>query len=128
MINWDEKRKYKRAFIKLAVEYRGKSFWQMVEAKDVSAGGMFVATDKVEPAQTKVEIIFELGKEPYKKTIRAEGVVAWSRALASKDDKGEVTPPGMGIMFTKTFPFVSKEIFENLLKEAEQQSKPKSQD
>ncbi|TAN62291.1 hypothetical protein EPN16_01820 [bacterium] len=128
MINWDEKRKYKRAFIKLAVEYRGKNFWQMVEANDISAGGMFVATDKVEPAQTKIEVIFELGKEPYKKTIRAEGVVAWSRAQAAKDEKGEAVPAGMGIMFTKTFPFVSKEIFENLLKEAEQQNKPKSQD
>jgi Tfp pilus assembly protein PilZ len=126
MINWDEKRKYKRAFIKLAVEYRGKSFWQMVEANDISAGGMFVATDKVEPAQTKIEIIFELGKEPYKKTIRAEGVVAWSRAQAAKDEKGEAVPAGMGIMFTKTFPFVSKEVFENLLKEAEQQNKPKN--
>lgn len=126
MINWEEKRQHKRAFIKLAVEYRGKNFWQMVEAKDVSAGGMFVATDKVEPAKTKIEVIFELGREPNKKTIRAEGVVAWSRAQAAKDDKGEAAPAGMGIMFTKIFPFVSKEVFDNLLKEAEQQGKSKS--
>lgn len=119
MINWEEKRKYKRAFIKLMVEYRGKTFWQMVEARDISAGGMFIATDKIEPPQTKIEVIFELGKENQKKTIRAEGVVAWSRASAIKDDKGELQPAGMGIMFTKIFPYVSKEVIDALVKNTE---------
>ena len=27
-MGWEEKRKYKRAFVKLTVEYRGQSFWQ----------------------------------------------------------------------------------------------------
>lgn len=118
-MSWEEKRKHKRAFIKLLVEYRGKSFWQMVEARDISAGGMFIVTEKVEPPQTKIEVIFELGKENNKKTIRAEGVVAWSRAQAIKDEKGEVAPAGMGIMFTKIFPFVSKEAIDNLVKNTE---------
>lgn len=117
MINWDEKRQHKRAFIKLRVEYRGKHFWQMVEAQDISAGGMFIATDKVEPPKTKIEVMFELGKEENKKTIHAEGAVAWSRTEAIKDEKGEIVPAGMGIMFTKITPALSKNTINELVKE-----------
>ena len=73
MTNWEDQRKHKRAFLKLAVEYRSNSFWQMIEAQDVSAGGMFVATDKIEPPQTKIEVMFELGKEPHKNSPRRGG-------------------------------------------------------
>lgn len=112
----EEKRKHKRAYIKIPVEYRGKNVWQMVEALDISAGGMFVATDKIEPAQTKIEIMFELGKET-KKTIRAEGTVAWIRPIPIKNERGEITQPaGMGIMFTKLTPFMSKEEIDALVK------------
>lgn len=111
----NEKRKHKRAFVKLKVEYRGKSFWQMVEARDISAGGMFIATEKVEPAQTKIEVMFELGTEK-KKTIRAEGVVVWNRTQSIKNDNGEILPAGMGIMFTKIIPFISKQFIEDMIK------------
>lgn len=117
MTNWEEKRKQKRAFIRLRAEYRGKHLWQMVEAQDISAGGMFIATDKVEPAQTKVELLFELGKDEHKKSIRAEGVVAWNRREAIKDEKGELRPAGMGIMFTKITPSVSKNVIDEIVKE-----------
>ena len=117
MINWEEKRKQKRAFIRLKAEYRGKNLWQMVEARDISAGGMFIATDKVEPPQTKVELLFELGKDEHKKNIRAEGVVAWSRREAIKDEKGELQPAGMGIMFSKITPSVSKNAIDEIVKE-----------
>lgn len=117
MINWEEKRKQKRAFIRLKAEYRGKNLWQMVEARDISAGGMFIATDKVEPPQTKVELLFELGKEEHKKNIRAEGVVAWNRREAIKDEKGELQPAGMGIMFSKITPSVSKNAIDEIIKE-----------
>ena len=114
-MNENEKRKHKRALVKLKVEYRGKSFWQMVEAQDLSAGGMFIATEKVEPAQTKIEVMFELGKED-KKTIRAEGVVAWNRTQSIKTADGEVLPAGMGIMFTKITPFLSKQFIDDMIK------------
>ncbi|HAH20492.1 MAG TPA: hypothetical protein DCL49_06255 [Candidatus Omnitrophica bacterium] len=114
-MNENEKRKHKRALVKLKVEYRGKSFWQMVEAQDLSAGGMFIATEKVEPAQTKIEVMFELGKEN-KKTIRAEGVVAWNRTQSIKTADGEVLPAGMGIMFTKITPFLSKQFIDDMIK------------
>jgi c-di-GMP-binding flagellar brake protein YcgR len=119
MTDWQEKRKYKRAFIKLMVEYRGKNLWQMVEAKDISAGGIFILTNKVEPPQTKVEVIFELGKDARKKTIRAEGVVAWNRSVAITDEKGETQPAGMGIMFTKIYPFISQEVINDLINKME---------
>lgn len=122
MINWEEKRKQKRAFIRLKAEYRGKHLWQMVEAQDISAGGMFIATDKVEPAQTKVELLFELGKDEHKKSIRAEGVVAWNRREAIKDEKGELRPAGMGIMFTKITPSVSKNVIDEIVKEMDTRS------
>ena len=117
MMNWEEKRKQKRALIRLKAEYRGKNLWQMVEARDISAGGMFIATDKVEPAQTKVELLFELGKDEHKKNIRAEGVVAWNRLKPLKDEKGELQPAGMGIMFTKITPSVSKNTIDEIVKE-----------
>lgn len=111
-----EKRKYKRAYIKLTVECRGKNFWQMVEAQDISAGGMFVATEKLEPPQTKLEVMFELGKDDKKKIIRAEGIVAWNRPQSAKGEKGEIQPAGMGIMFTKVTPLASKNIIEDMIK------------
>src|SRR3989338_647842 len=117
MMNWEEKRKQKRALIRLKAEYRGKNLWQMVEARDISAGGMFIATDKVEPAQTKVELLFELGKDEHKKTICVEGVVAWNRLKPIKDEKGELQPAGMGIMFTKITPSVSKNAIDEIVKE-----------
>ena len=58
-------------------------------------------------------------KRGIKKTIRAEGVVAWSRPNAVTDEKGETQPAGMGIMFAKIFPFVSQEVINDLVKKTE---------
>lgn len=101
----------------MKAEYRGKNLWQMVEARDISAGGMFIATDKVEPPQTRVELLFELGKDEHKKNIRAEGAVAWTRRETIKDEKGGLQPPGMGVMFTKITPSVSKNTIDEIVKE-----------
>ena len=80
----------------------------MIEARDLSLGGIFVAADKIEPPQTKVEVMFELGKDNNKKTIQAEGVVTWSRKQQAVDENGDVLPAGMGIMFTKITPALAK--------------------
>lgn len=112
----EDRRKHKRANIKLKVEYRGKNLWQMVEARDISIGGMFIVTEQMEPPQTKIEVLFELDKEN-KKTVHAEGVVAWNRPRAVKNEAGEeLQPAGMGIMFTKFTPFISKAFIEELIK------------
>jgi hypothetical protein len=115
MISWQEKRKYKRAFIKLMVEYRGKNLWQMVEAKDISADGMFIVAEKTEPPLTTVDLMFELEKDNLKKNIVAEGVVAWNRPAAITDEKGETQPAGMGIMFTKIFSVTAKDLIKSAL-------------
>ncbi|MFH1577458.1 MAG: PilZ domain-containing protein [Candidatus Omnitrophota bacterium] len=114
-MGWEEKRKYKRAYIKLSVEYRGKSFWQVVEAQDLSAGGMFIVTDKVEPPQTQIDIMFSFG-EGDKKFIHAQGVVAWSRPKPKDDGNGNIEPAGMGIMFTKFLPSRSQGFIDEVIK------------
>jgi len=117
-MRWEEKRKFRRAYIKLPVEYRGKSFWQLVEARDISAGGMFVITEKVEPPQTKIEVMFNFGKVD-KRFIHAEGVVVWNRAKPKDDGTGKILPPGMGIMFTKFLPSRSQDFIDGEIKRME---------
>ncbi len=119
MASYDEKRQYQRAYFKIKVECRGKSFWQYVETRDISAGGMFVVTDKVEPAKTKIEVMFEFD-EGEKKFIYAEGVVAWSRGKPFKNEAGETIPAGMGIMFTKITPSGGKAYIDQLVKQTEE--------
>jgi len=114
-MGYEEKRQYLRAVIKLKVECRGKSFWQYVETRDISAGGMFVVTDKVEPAKTKIEVMFEF-EEDEKKFIHAEGEVAWSRGKPFKNAAGETIPAGMGIMFTKVTPSSGKNYIDQLVR------------
>jgi len=113
-MQWQEKRKYKRAYVRFPVEYRGKSFWQVVQAQDISAGGMFITTQKVEPPQTNVEILFSFGKDNTR-LIHAEGVVAWNRAKPKDDGKGNILPAGMGIMFTKFLPSRSQNFIKDLI-------------
>lgn len=122
-MGWEEKRQYKRAFIRLSVEYRGKSSWQMIEARDISAGGMFVVTDAVEPANTEIEIMFELGEgDKEKQFVQAKGVVAWSRDKEICDAEGNKQPAGMGIRFTKLSPLSAKDFINKAVKKLEENS------
>lgn len=111
-----EKRQHKRAYIRFPVECRGKSYWQCVEAHDISAGGLFLITDKVEPPQTKLEIIFTF----HKRLIHAEAQVVWSRSKPAKDESGDMQPAGMGIMFTRLIPIGSKDFIDDLVKMMEE--------
>ena len=120
-MGWEEKREYKRAYVKVAVEYRGKNFWQIVEAQDISAGGMFLSTDKIESNDTKIEVMFTFGGNK-KKFIHAEAVVVWGRPKVSKDENGNILPAGMGIKFTKFLPFRSKDLIDEAIKEMEDEN------
>lgn len=102
-----EKRKYKRVFARISVEYRGKNIWQKIEAENISQGGMFLATDKIEPQGTCVEIIFKFGKEK-NKLIYAEGIVAWVRDKTTKDSDGNILAAGMGIQFNRYSPLEAR--------------------
>ena len=109
-----ERRRYKRTYLRLPTEYRGKSIWQNIEALNISAVGMFVVTEKVEPPQTKVDVMFEFGKDN-KRFIHAEGTVVWNRPKPNDDGKGNILPPGMGIEFTKFLPSSSKDFINGVI-------------
>lgn len=119
---WEEKRQYKRAYIKFPVECRGKNFWQVIEATDISAGGIFVVTDKLEPPGTKIEIMFEFGEGDEKKIIYAEGEVAWMRPKPVNDGSGSAKQPaGMGIKFTKLVPLTAKDFIDRIVEKKKQE-------
>ncbi len=116
----EERRQFKRAYIKVMVECRGKSSWQMIEARDISAGGMFVVTDRVEPLNTELEVMFEFGAgASNKQPMRAEGIVAWGRPEESRDEEGNIQPAGMGIRFTKLNP-LTRDFINEVVKKLEE--------
>ena len=83
-------------------------------ARDISAGGMFVATEQLEPIKTKLELIFELAEEE-KKYFRAEALVLWTRQEPVADENGAMQPVGMGLMFTGLVPITAKEYIDKLV-------------
>lgn len=95
-----EKRRFPRVCVSFLVEYRGEKIWQHAQARDISRGGLFLVTNKIEPPGTKMEVIFEFGKET-KRKLQAEGVVMWVR---DKKQDNTNLPVGMGIEFRRLFP------------------------
>jgi uncharacterized protein (TIGR02266 family) len=61
-------------------------------AENLSAGGVFIATHKLKPVGSKIELSINL---PDGAQIRAEGEVRWIRVFNEHSD----TPPGMGVRF-----------------------------
>jgi c-di-GMP-binding flagellar brake protein YcgR len=111
----EDRRQNKRVYMRLKVECRGKNYWQYVDAMDISAGGMFISTEQMEPLETKLEVMFEIGSDT-KKFIKADAVVAWIREKALHDDKdGKVKPAGMGLKFIKVSPLAAKDSIDQLI-------------
>lgn len=106
-----ERRKLPRVSIKFFVEYRGKSVWQNVQSFNLSKGGIFIATEKIEPPGTAVEIIFDVED----KRIQVESVVRWSRGKIADGADGESLPAGMGIQFLKIFPSGAEKFLKELI-------------
>ena len=61
-------------------------------AENLSAGGVFIATHKLKPVGSKIELSINL---PDSVTLRALGEVRWIRVFDEQSD----TPPGMGVKF-----------------------------
>jgi uncharacterized protein (TIGR02266 family) len=61
-------------------------------AENLSAGGVFIATHKLKPVGSKIELTINL---PDSAQIRAEGEVRWIRIFNEHSD----VPPGMGVRF-----------------------------
>lgn len=62
-------------------------------AENLSAGGVFIATHKLKPVGSKIELTINL---PDGAQLGAEGEVRWIRVFNEHSD----TPPGMGVQFT----------------------------
>lgn len=61
-------------------------------AENLSAGGVFIATHKLKPVGSTIELTINL---PDGVQIRANGLVRWIRVFNERSD----TPPGMGVRF-----------------------------
>jgi len=66
-------------------------------AENLSAGGVFIATHKLKPVGSKIELCINL---PDSAQIRVEGQVRWIRVFNEQSD----TPPGMGVRFNDLAP------------------------
>ncbi len=61
-------------------------------AENLSTGGVFIATHKLKPVGSQIELTINL---PEGVQIRATGQVRWFRVFNERSD----TPPGMGVRF-----------------------------
>ncbi|HXK18610.1 MAG TPA: TIGR02266 family protein [Polyangiaceae bacterium] len=66
-------------------------------AENLSAGGVFIATHKLKPTGSRIELSINL---PDGAQIRVEGQVRWIRVFNERSD----TPPGMGVKFDNLAP------------------------
>lgn len=114
-----ERRRHHRISVKFLVEYRGQNVWQSVQTYNISQGGMFIATDKVEAPGTRIEILFEVGKEDNLRRIHADAVVVWNRKETYVNGEGKRFPAGMGIEFKKIFPSDGEKFLKEVIEKWE---------
>jgi uncharacterized protein (TIGR02266 family) len=80
-------------------------------AENLSAGGVFIATHKLKPVGSKIELCINM---PDGAQIRVEGLVRWIRVFNEHSD----TPPGMGVRFNDLAP-ASVALIQNFLSRRE---------
>ena len=66
-------------------------------AENLSVGGVFIATHKLKPVGSRIELSVNL---PDGAQLRVEGQVRWIRVFNDRSD----TPPGMGVKFDNLAP------------------------
>lgn len=76
-------------------------------AENLSAGGVFIATHKLKPVGSKIELTINL---PDGAQLKIEGEVRWVRVFNEHSD----TPPGMGVKFN-SLPDESLALIQNFL-------------
>jgi len=76
-------------------------------AENLSAGGVFIATHKLKPVGSKIELTINL---PDGAQLKTEGEVRWIRVFNEHSD----TPPGMGVRFND-LPASSVSAIQNFL-------------
>ncbi len=90
-------RKYPRYSISIKVTFKSKEQFMEEYAKDISKGGLFVATDKPLPLESKIELILSLPDVQKEVKIIAEVVHVFGSEQAKLLDNKRVA--GMGVQF-----------------------------
>lgn len=88
----DHHREHSRFTVDLDVTVGSDHNFYAGFAENLSAGGVFIATHKLKPAGSTIELSVNL---PEGVTIKAVGQVRWIRVFNEHSD----TPPGMGVRF-----------------------------
>jgi len=110
----EDKRKFKRIRVSVPAEARGRKVWQVKDVDNLSAGGLFLVTDKIEPPGTAIEVVFGMEKDP-DKVFTARAVVAWTREKSS----GRNSPAGMGVRFIRIYPADSGKVIGGIVKNSD---------
>jgi uncharacterized protein (TIGR02266 family) len=87
------RRGYSRFSVDLDVSVGSDHNFYAGFAENLSAGGVFIATHKLKPVGSKIELSINL---PEGAQVRAAGEVRWIRVFNEHSD----TPPGMGVRFS----------------------------
>lgn len=88
----DHHRQHSRFAVDLDVTVGSDHNFYAGFAENLSAGGVFIATHKLKPAGSTIELSINL---PDGVTVKAVGEVRWIRVFNDQSD----TPPGMGVKF-----------------------------
>lgn len=89
----EHRREHSRFHVDLDVTVGSDHNFYAGFAENLSSGGVFIATHKLKPTGSKIELSINL---PDGITLQAEGEVRWIRVFNELSD----TPPGMGVKFT----------------------------
>jgi uncharacterized protein (TIGR02266 family) len=92
MSDAEHRREHSRFHVDLDVTVGSDHNFYAGFAENLSAGGVFIATHKLKPVGSKIELAINL---PDGVQIRAAGEVRWIRVFNEQSD----TPPGMGVRF-----------------------------
>ena len=91
----EDRRRVERVRVEADVGLLSQSHFYTGISRDLSRGGLLVATYQPKPPGTTVALYFVL---PNGHTVHADGIVAWTSAASAE------CPPGMGIAFEHVAP------------------------
>ena len=86
------RREHSRFAVDLEVSVGSEHNFYSGFAENLSAGGVFIATHKLKPVKSLIELTINL---PDGVSVRATGEVRWIRVFNEHSD----SPPGMGVKF-----------------------------
>ncbi len=91
----DDRRAEARARLDCQISLNSRNNFFTGFARDLSSGGLFIATFDVQPVGSRVDVGFSL---PGGRTIECQALVRWTRELTGSDADPQIWP-GMGVEF-----------------------------